>query len=83
MLKDCHACNSNFASPVFHSHIIAAINSELEILKFKLKYLAKYPDFIDDPQQLCHYLAELMTHLNVINRGLPPLPILDLEEREF
>jgi hypothetical protein len=87
MLKDCHAYNSNFSSPIFQSHVIAAITSELEILKLKVKYIAQHPDFIDDPQQLQHHLTELMTHLNIINRGLPPLPsersILDRDEREF
>ena len=54
--------------------IIAAIANELDILKLKLRYAAQNPAFIDDRQELSYYLNTLVRDLNILNRGLPPLP---------
>ena len=53
---------------------ISAIAKELDILRLKLQYAAQNPDFIDDRQELGYYLNTLVRDLNIINRGLPPLP---------
>ena len=53
---------------------ISAIAKELDILKCKLQYAAQNADFIDDRQELGYYLNTLVRDLNIINRGLPPLP---------
>ena len=53
---------------------ISAIAKELDILKCKLAYATENPDFIGDRQELSYYLNTLMNDLNIINRGLPPLP---------
>ena len=65
---------------------ISAIAKELDILKLKLQYAAQNPAFIDDRQELNYYLNTLFQDLNVLNRGLPPLPqeieIFDIEHHE-
>jgi hypothetical protein len=65
---------------------IIAIAKELDILEMKLQYAAQNSGFIDDRQELCHYLNELVHDLNIINRGLPPLPqemeIFDIEQQQ-
>jgi hypothetical protein len=65
---------------------ISAIAKELDILKLKLQYAAQNPEFIDDRQELSYYLSTLVRDLNVLNRGLPPLPqemeIFDNEHHE-
>ena len=53
---------------------ISAIAKELDIVKRKLQYAAQNSDFIDDRQELGYYLNTLVRDLNIINRGLPPLP---------
>ena len=53
---------------------ISAIAKELDVLKLKLQYAAQNSDFIDDRQELGYYLNTLVRDLNIINRGLPPLP---------
>lgn len=53
---------------------ISAIAKELDIFKRKLAYATENPDFIGDRQELSYYLNTLMNDLNIINRGLPPLP---------
>jgi hypothetical protein len=53
---------------------ILAIAKELDILKLKLQYAAQNSDFINDRQELGYYLNTLVRDLNIINRGLPPLP---------
>ena len=53
---------------------ISAIAKELNILKRKLQYAAENSDFIDERQELGYYLNTLVRDLNIINRGLPPLP---------
>ncbi len=86
MMNDCYLPKPYLATPISHDLIISAISTELEILKLKLKHISKKPDFVDDTNQLSHHLNELMSHLNVLNRGLPPLPsemdIFDRDEDE-
>jgi hypothetical protein len=86
MVNDCYLPKPYLATPVAHDLIISAISTELEILKLKLKYISKNPDFVDDTNQLSHHLNELLLHLNVLTRGLPPLPsevcIFDCDEDE-
>jgi hypothetical protein len=53
---------------------ISAITQELDILKLKIQHAAQNPSFIDDRQELNFYLNTLLRDLNVVNRGLPPLP---------
>jgi hypothetical protein len=53
---------------------LSAIAKELDVLKRKLEYATKNPDFIGDRQELGYYLNTLVHDLNIINRGLPPLP---------
>jgi hypothetical protein len=74
MVNDCYVPKPYIATPISHELIISAISKELEILKLKLTYISKNPCFVDDTNQLSHHLNELMSHLNVLNRGLPPLP---------
>jgi hypothetical protein len=86
MVNDCYLPKPYLATPISHDLIISAISTELEILKLKLKYISKNPDFVDDTNQLSHHLNDLMSHLNVLNRGLPPLPsevcFFDCDENE-
>jgi hypothetical protein len=86
MINDCYIPKPYLATSISHDLIISAISNELEVLKLKLKYISKNPDFIDDTNQLSHHLNELMSHLNVLNRGLPPLPseidLFDRDDRE-
>jgi hypothetical protein len=83
MVNDCYLPKPHLATPISHDLIISAISNELEILKLKLKYISKNPDFVEDINQLNHHLHELMSHLNVINRGLQPLPSeVDLFDRD-
>ena len=64
---------------------ISAISQELDILKLKLQHAAQNSEYIDDRQELQYYLNTVVRDLNVINRGLPPLPqemeIFDTEHR--
>jgi hypothetical protein len=83
MVNDCYLPKPYLANPISHDLIISVISKELEILKLKLKYISKNPDFVDDTNELSHHLNDLMSHLNVLNRGLPPLPIeMDLFDRD-
>jgi hypothetical protein len=83
----CHTPKPYLAASISHDLIISAIYRELEVLKRKLQYLSKNPDLIDDEKQLDHHLQELISHLNVINRGLAPLAeemeIFDIYEDEI
>jgi hypothetical protein len=69
-----HFPQSDLLSALTNDLIIATIAQELAILKQKLQYAAHNTDFIDDRQELRHYLNELVRDLTIINRGLPPLP---------
>ncbi len=63
---------------------ISMITKELEILKQKIQYAAQNPNFIDDRQELNYYLSTLLHDLNIINRGLPPLPQeMDMFDPEY
>jgi hypothetical protein len=65
---------------------ISTIAKELDILKLKLQYASQNLEFINDRQELSYYLNTLVRDLNVLNRGLPPLPqemeIFDTEHQE-
>lgn len=53
---------------------LRAIATELDILKLKFEYIAHNPGFIDERQEMNYYLNTVLRDLNVVNRGLPPLP---------
>ncbi len=53
---------------------VSAIAQELDILKLKIQHAAQNPSFIDDRQELNFYINTLLRDLNIVNRGLPPLP---------
>jgi hypothetical protein len=83
MVNDCYLPKPHLATPISHDLLISAISTELEILKLKLKYISKNPDFVEDINQLNHHLHELLSSLNVLTRGLPPLPSeIDLFDRD-
>lgn len=69
-----HLPQSDYLSTLSNDQTISAIVKELEILKLKLQYAAQNSEFINNRQELCHYLNELVRDLTIINRGLPPLP---------
>jgi hypothetical protein len=74
MINDRHFPKSDLLSVLPNDLIISTIAQELAILKLKLQYAGHNSDFIDDRQELRHYLNELVRDLTIINRGLPPLP---------